>query len=489
MSPFRTISALLFLFPAALAQDKELLSTLLNELGTRYQVAGTSGAEQQLEELARRIGARMASGGTTGVEARDVATLALLVARKTELPSAPPAPAPVPTPAPQPSAAPAVVSPTESRADIGKGVEGILQGIERLRELPASQRFVFTGDVTAGLQAATVPGSPELTSMFGRARVNVVARAVPGSADGVVSEGHFFLQLQAAGGPFDSQPVGGPQSFSALNDIATRRSRYNEGLSRGNIYLGKAYYQQELNLGENHATGRVGVIDLADFFDTSLFANNESRQFVNTAFVNSPGYKTGFSAPGLMGEYYRKTRQDWLTGLVFRAGYAVSRTERAFTSPLWNTEIQLDTVLRGYSGHMRGGFTTGNVAGVGGIHGFHLSMDQWVSNRVGIFGRYAFSNAGAGSQSLSPVRQSYGGGIQWRFVHRDDRTSAYAIGFSQAFPIDGSLSSERVFETYYRWQISRSFSLSPDLQFLMGSGGRRRNGTQVVMGLRMFFGL
>ncbi len=491
MSTLRTF--LLALLPAgvcAQTTSDAALTTLLDEIGKRYQVAQEATPQERLDELARRIGEKMSTAGA-GVEAKDIAVLALLLASRTGAATpSPPRPVPAqPQPVTPTAAPPPPSSPTVQSSDLSKGLEGFLQGIERLQDLPASQRFVFTGDISSGLQAATVSSAPDLTSMFGRARVNVVARATPASPNGVLGSGYFFLQLQAAGGPATSEPVGGPRSFSAFNDVATRSSRFNEGLSRGNIYLGKAYFQQELQLGENRAIGRVGVIDLADFFDTNLFANNESRQFLNSAFVNSPGYKTGFSAPGFMGEYYRKTDRDWLTGVVLRAGYAVSRTDRAFTSPIWNTEIEANTLYRGLRGNWRAGFTTGHVAGVGGLHGYHLSGDHWISQRVGVFGRYAFSNAGAGSLSLSPVRQSYGGGVQWRFVRQNDRTSAYAIAFSQAFPIDRTLSSERVFETYYRWQVTRNFSLSPDLQFILGSGGRTQKGTQLVLGVRMFFGL
>jgi hypothetical protein len=253
--------------------------------------------------------------------------------------------------------------------------------------------------------------------------------------------------------------------------------------------VGRAFYQQELRLGENSLSGRVGMIDLTDFFDTNLFANNEARQFLNSSLVNSSGFKTGLVAPGVMGEYRKKMHESWLDGAVLRGGYAVSRTARAFTSPVWTSELELNTILGGLRGNWRVGGTVGNVADAGGIQGIHVSADHWLSRSAGTFGRYSWSNSGKGSVALSPVQQSYSGGFQWRFTGREDRISALAIGFSQAFPIDKSLASEKVFETYYRWQFARNFSLSPDFQLVVGSGGRQRRGTQAVFGVRMFFGL
>ncbi len=450
--------------------------------------------EDLLEKVAVSLGTRIAAEGISKVETQDIATLALLLARLRTADSGksrvqPPQPS-KPSPSLAPAAAGRSQHPTDKAfADVQKGQEGFAQGVERLGERAVSDRMVITGDITAGVQAATVSHLPDLTSTFGRVRVNFVTRAVPGSRDGRFSEGYFFVQMRAAGGPFDATPVGGARLFSPLNNVATDRSTFNEGTSRGNIYLAKAFLEQEMRLSGGNLTGRIGIINLSDFFDTSEFANNEARQFISTAFVNSAGYKTGISAPGFMGEFRRRVDRDWLGGIVLRGGYAVSRTERAFTSPVSSAEVELQTRFRGLAGKYRLGGTVGNVADVGGLSGIHLGFDQWVSQSFGVYGRYARSNSGPGSFSLGPVKQSYSGGVQWRFVQEGDRVSAWALGFSQAFGIDRGdpLSSERTLETYYRWQLSQNFSISPDLQLVLGAGGKKIRGTHVVGGMRMTF--
>ena len=71
-----------------------------------------------------------------------------------------------------------------------------------------------------------------------------------------------------------------------------------------------------------------------------------------------------------------------------------------------------------------------------------------------------------------------------------DRTSAWAFGFSQWFGIETTdrLATERALETYYRWQLSDNFALTPDFQLVFGLGGSRSQGTHVVAGMRMNFG-
>ena len=172
---------------------------------------------------------------------------------------------------------------------------------------------------------------------------------------------------------------------------------------------------------------------------------------------------------------------------MLRVGYAVSRTERAFTSPLWTTEAELRTVLGDYPGNWRIGMTLGNVAGEGGVRGIYLSADQWVTPRVGVFGRYGVGNSGPGSLVFGPVRNSYSGGIQWRFAREGRPDSALGFAFSQTFGInDGeSFSSEKVLEAYYRWQVTRSFAVTPDFQLIFGSGGRSAEGTHGVAGARV----
>ena len=473
--------------------DDDWRTLLLRELSSAYleeEVTPDPTAEERqlrLDRLFRELGRRLARSGVSAVPVRHIASLALLGA---ELPgpegqtsktsdvnkSAPQEPDPEPSP-----------EDSLQARSLTKGQEGFRQAIEQFQELPMSERMVMTGDVTSGVQMATVPGdSPHLTSVFGRTRVNFTLRALPARSQ-VWDEGYFFLQIGAAGGPFDSSVVGGPESFSSFNDVASDRSRFNEPIARGNLYLGKAFYEQGIRWGSSRLSARAGVLDVSDYFDTNQFANNEVRQFVNSAFVNGAAYKTGVVAPGLVGEYERPLSYDRLRGVAFRVGYAVSRTERAFTSPLWTTEAELRTVLKNYPGHWRLGMTLGNVAGEGGVRGIYVSADQWVSPRVGVFGRYGVGNSGPGALVFGPVRTSYSGGIQWRFAAEGVQDSALGLAFSQAFGISDAESpaSEKVMEAYYRWQVTRNFAFTPDFQLVFGSGGRSAKGTQGVVGARV----
>ena len=109
---------------------------------------------------------------------------------------------------------------------------------------------------------------------------------------------------------------------------------------------------------------------------------------------------------------------------------------------------------------------------------------------MGLFARYSIANSGPGSLVFGPVRQSYSGGLQWQVSGTGDRISAWGLGFSQAFgiPRDQRTASERVLETYYRWQAAENFALSPDFQLVFGSGGETSDSTHGVFGMRMHFG-
>lgn len=451
----------------------------------------TSGGSRRAEigRLFEEMGRRMSRGDAPAPSAEDVALLSWLYARREPSPE-PDGESPGSASPPSPPADEAQGASDYTVSDLNKGNEGFLQGVESLAEKPVGERLVLTGDVTAGLQAATVSDNADLTSAFGRARMNFLLEAIPESRDGRLSTGYFFVQMASAGGPSDAAAVGGTASFSPLNDIASARSAFNEGDARGNIYLGRAFYQQSLRLRDGEIRGRAGIVDLTDFFDTNLFANNEARQFINGAFSNGAAFKTGVSAPGFMFEYERDPwlfQPDWLDRIVLRGGYAVSRTERAFTSPLWAGELELATTLRGRRGHWRLGGTAGAVADAGGLGTFHVSVDQWLTDRLGVFGRYGSSNTGEGSLSFGPVGRAYSGGMQWRFRDATERVSAWSIGFSQAFPSLDGLGSEKVLESYYRWQVTRNAALTPSFQLVSGAGGQSSGGLHTVYGVRLFF--
>ena len=339
----------------------------------------TSEGAEWLQRLTREMGRRLAESGSGGVPAQDLALLALLQARRFpqgEAASVEAAAAAIPgqdgTISRQSARKP--TDETEQVETVSKGEEGLRQALEQFSELLLSERLVMTGDVTAGFQGATVSQKPNLESVFGRARVNFVLRALPSQKDSW-EEGVFFVQTLAAGGAADASAVGGPASFSAFDDVATDRSQFNES-ARGNLVLSKAYYEQGFRLGRDRVVARTGILDISDYLDTNEFANNEARQFLNGAFVNGAGFKSGIGAPGLVAEYQRPLDREWLQGMVFRVGSAFSRTDRAFTSPLWTGELELQTRWKGYSGHWRAGGTWGNVAGAGAIRGGHLSLDQ-----------------------------------------------------------------------------------------------------------------
>lgn len=450
-------------------------------------------AARWMGRLFQEVGRRLAGQGSEAVPPEDVALASWLYARSASSAPPPPSQAPGPRSAPAAPAPSSGAAASPARDIIIKGDEGFRQGVEQLAQRPIGERLAITGDITAGLQAATVPANPNLTSTFGRARLNFVLEAMPASPGGLLDKGYFFVQLRAAGGPFDPSVVGGPATFTPLNDIARDRSVFNEGTSRGNVYLSRAFYQQIMRLPSGEIRGRAGIINLTDFFDTNLFANNEARQFLNAAFENGAAFKTGISAPGVMGEYTREPwlfRPAWLRHIVLRGGYALSQTARAFTSPLWAGEIELETTLNGQPGHWRFGGTFGNVAGAGAVSTFHISVDHWLSDKLGAFGRYGFSSSGAGALRFGPVRTAYSGGIQRKFVDRDDHVSAWSIGFSQAFPARGSEAevSEKVVETFYRWQITDNLALSPDFQLIWGAGGRSGGSFHTVYGVRLFLG-
>lgn len=489
--------------PQAVALEEDWPVTALRQLSLKYlseeppKDLGLEESGQWIGRLFVELGRRLEAADGTAVPAEDVALASWLYARGGSATSRLAKPSKS-APALQPPVSDEVrtdMPPDGNLAlsDLNKGDEGFRQGVEGLADRPIGERLAMTGDVTTGLQAATVPSNANLTSAFGRARMNFLLEALPQSPGGKLSNGYFFVQLRSAGGPFDTSAVDGPALFTPLNDIASDRSRFNEGTSRGNLYLGKAFYQQSLRVRDGEVRGRAGIVNLTDFFDTNVFANNEARQFLNGAFTNGAAFSTGISAPGLMVEYDRSPwllDAAWIDKMTVRAGYALSRTERAFSSPLWAGELELATTVRGRRGHWRFGGTAGTVAEAGGVGTFHVSVDQWLTDRIGVFGRFGSSSSGAGALRFGPVDRAYSGGLQWRFTDREERVSAWSIGFSHAFPQSGveAQSSEKVLETYYRWQITKNAALTPSFQIISGSGGRSLSGFQTVYGVRLFFG-
>lgn len=299
-------------------------------------------------------------------------------------------------------------------------------------------------------------------------------------------------------------------SFSKPNASAFRVTSTNPDDSVA--ILGQAWYQATIPLpfggfkphSKETLEVNFGKMDPFLFFDQNAAANDETKQFLNTAFVHNPlldaGGDIGVDAngftPGVRVSYVNKVdkSEPWRLSLgVFGAGRGSNYT-RFFSSPL--IIAQAETQQRFFGGllgnyrvyYWRNGQAPGFDGSSAQRSGWGASADQRVGDATTLFARYGQHISGSGARFDRALTAGFelagfdwgrgadslglGGGLL--HASNDFRTASATLDADHnGIPDYGyaASGSERLLEIYYRWRFNKQFELSPSLQLIGNPGG------------------
>jgi len=290
--------------------------------------------------------------------------------------------------------------------------------------------------------------------------------------------------------------------------------------------LGQAWYQASIPLPfggfKPHSKETLeinfGKMDPFVFFDQNAAANDETRQFLNTAFVHNPlldaggdiGVDANGFAPGFRASYVNSTdgAEPWrLSAGVFGAGPGASYN-RFFASTL--TIVQAETRFQaaaGLPGNYRVYAWRNSVApGFDGEpeqrRGVGVSIDQRVGDAVTLFARYGQKTRGERMRFDRAL--TVGAEVGGSYWNRSGDTLAFAVGrmrasaafreTSGAIDEDGNGvpdyafaagAGEQVLEAYYRWRLNKQIEFSGDAQWIRQPAGDPDASVARFLGLRV----
>ncbi|MBI3228980.1 MAG: carbohydrate porin [Burkholderiales bacterium] len=247
----------------------------------------------------------------------------------------------------------------------------------------------------------------------------------------------------------------------------------------------------------------LGKLDPFVFFDQNAAANDETRQFINSAFVHNPlldaggeiGADANGFAPGFRLAYENVSQKpdNYRLSLgVLGAGNGGANYERSLRTPLIIVQAETEQRLNGLPGHARlYAWRHGNAAHfdenitLGEKHsGWGLSLDQRFGDGITAFGRYGHSMSGNLRFDRAVTL-----GLDFNGSYWDRAADGIGIGLgwlrtSRAYAdFSGNAKNERVAELYYRFRMSKQFELTPDFQYISRPGGSNE-GAIKVLGLR-----
>lgn len=349
--------------------------------------------------------------------------------------------------------------------------------------------------------------------------------SVPGGSIGD-TEGKLFFHFRMGQG--DGLASLNP-SFSVPN--ATAFQLGGSQPDNASPILAQAWYQLTVPLPldgvkdkrREHLELNFGKIDPFLFFDQNTAADDETARFMNLAFVHNPLLDAGGGAgldaygftPGLRLAYH--SDQDRPIGWGVSLGVFGSSSGAAFGNSLQQPFViaQAETQQRFFGGlagnyrvyAWRNGRATPFNNAVDTTSetqaGWGLSVDQQVSDDLGLWGRYGQSTRGRVQFGrAATLGAEFTGNLWGRGADRLGLAYGW-LAASNAFKAksarldaDGTGSpdfgwtasgAEHVAEVYYRWYLNKQFALTPDYQLIHHAGANGAVGDTHIVGLRAQF--
>lgn len=360
----------------------------------------------------------------------------------------------------------------------------------------------LTGVVHAVNDAGASEGERETRGTY---RGDVTVALPGGTFDAVV--GKIFAHVRfGRGGGVSLRPT----YTSTPNSTAFATPGANDPYG----ILAQAWYQLTVPVGAGGTQPRprveitAGKIDPFVFFDQNAIADDETRRFLNNAFVHNPLLDSGGDlgadrhgfTPGIR-VAYASTNDDrgWAFSLgVFGSGPDADLTGSVGDAFLIAQAETTTSVIAGQPGTLRlyawrNGRAADFMDALQRHAGWGISADQQAGAGVMLFtrlgaetrGQVRFDRAftlGAEIAATGLRRPSDALGVALGFLRTsDDYRAATADRTLAGYAASGT---ERIAEIFYRLRVNDHVELSPDLQWIVRAGGDASAPTIFVGGVR-----
>ena len=274
-----------------------------------------------------------------------------------------------------------------------------------------------------------------------------------------------------SGAPPDAERHG----LTLLNSYSSRLVRNNE------VNVREAWVRTELFSRKLALV--AGRVDLTNYFDRNVVANDETSQFVSDALVNNPVLVLPTNGSGVVGLF------DPKNGFTFRAGFQQTNSDATNLTESIYTLSEVGYVARppglsegNYRLWYRSDNSTGQRRGAVGV-----SADQKLTPILTIFGRYGNGKVDAPT-SDSATLFSTGGHFYSAGFQVQNRLVFYPLdrwGIGYADTGISSGPSEKLIEGYYNFRISEKLRLSFSVQRLLESPVAEASHAFVLPGVRL----
>ena len=295
-----------------------------------------------------------------------------------------------------------------------------------------------------------------------------------------IKGGSFYMRIHAGEGDGADEGV---EDFGAL--FADLNTINDDNPDDSELDVLEVYYTQ--NFMNDKLSISFGKTEPFVFVDDNEFANDECSQFVGKPFVNNPMFDSEDEYGPIVAINFMPKNTLTLTALVQSSSWPRNEEDKQkdkwsnfFRRPLIAGQIKYSPTIYGKSGnyrlygwvqtykHERVGKKTGTDEG----WGIGLSCDQYITEKIGLFGRFGYQND---EVYEAPIFYSIGASLRGIIPTRKDDEIGIGFAALKANHAFDKHDTEFHVEGYYRAHISDSFAITCDLQYMANPRGNTSN--------------
>lgn len=295
-----------------------------------------------------------------------------------------------------------------------------------------------------------------------------------------IETGSFYLRIHAGEG--NGADEGLEEAGALFADLNTINDDNPDG---SEIDLLEAYYTQ--SLFNDMLSISIGKTEPFVFVDDNEFANDENSQFVGKPFVNNPMFDSEDEYGPIIAVNFSPLERLTFTALYQSSSWPRNEEGKQkdnwsnfFRRPLFAGQVKYSPTIRGMDGNYRiyGWVQTyehekiGNKTGTDEGWGVGISLDQYITDNIGVFGRFGYQNdevyeapifysMGAVFKGIVPTRKKDEIGIAFAGLKANNALDHHDTEFHT--------------EAYYRFCISDNMAVTCDIQHVANPRGDTAN--------------
>lgn len=343
------------------------------------------------------------------------------------------------------------------RESISEKVDAAIQDTE--------SKKVAVGGSVRGTAQQVLNADEGQNKLFGQGAIDLTLLFKP------MARTTLFVDFLAIGGPGPDSELG---SLSRVNADAETLDDQDEKLAVREAWLGLRMANDRLDL-------YLGKLDLTNTFDRNAFANDETSQFLNAALGNNPMLKQPANRAGIVAQWDANRDLGFSLGVqaihdfgddLLDGPYVIGEIDYhsarllGGTYRLWarvNTRLEDDDKVS---------------------WGMGVSLDQLLTQKLGVFARAGFSRTEGESQTAYAVST----GLHLASPFGERPKDHLGVGYTFQQEIEDY---EHLAEAYYNLFLTDYLSVIGNIQWLFYGPNQetgKKNRNVIIPGLRTVVG-